>query len=260
MTGKTILLIKQYFFPRLVVDIFFFYSLLVILGTLASDIERGIDWAAIVLTTYLMTIFSFLYNDMEDAEDDAQSKYKYVDPWNHFLLTLGFKNQYNTGGKRFKNPFAFDDLSRGMGYLLLLIIADASLLLSYIGGGWLAVAVCLSCLFTGFAYSNKTIRLKARPLLDLLSHSYLLAGAQIFLFMAITHTYFEVYSVIILLGAMIFSMGSDLENEFRDYEEDMAADIKNTSYYIGKVNAKRFSIATKLIGCILIFCGVILGI
>lgn len=240
MSYRKINLLYEYVFPRLVLDIVLFYLTLLALATIVSLAPIDAKWFALATSSYLMTIFSFVYNDIEDAQDDAKSMYKYIDPVNHLLLALGIKNRRNTGGKRFRNPFSYGEISPRSGYITLFLLGILSLLLGFTGGGSEAALVVFTSLMTGLAYSHNIIRLKSRPLLDLLSHSYLLAGSQILLFV-VSYQHFRLETLIVLLGAMIYSIGSDLENEYRDFEDDRLSSIINTSTIIGKTHTKYLS-------------------
>ncbi len=99
-------------------------------------------------------------------------------------------------------------------------------------GGW-PLITGLSCLVIAYFYSWRRVRLKSRPIADLLSHGLMLAGLQ-FLSAYLT---FEpvpfsrwIYPFMFVVGISLYG---ELFNELRDLKGDQEAGITHTANLIG---------------------------
>ncbi len=203
----------NYWYHRFVKDFmsYFFFPALMVAGIQASGIHNTGTVTLALLSNYALMVISFLYNDIEDRTEDSQSP-----------------------GKRFKNPFGYNIMSIQKGYFLILCMASLALSLSYYLGGWKLSGIALSNIAIGILYSYKKIRLKSVPVIDLLSHSYLLASVQILYFMNIKGAYIHTGSLFVLIGVTCISVGGSLYNQYRDFKDDQNADINNTANMIGR--------------------------
>lgn len=256
-------LFAQYLFPRFVMDFSTFYPPLMILGFFAAQLKLDSAFMLGLVANYLMLVFAFMINDIEDREDDAKNKYKKLSILNHLKLNLGIYNEENakTDGsyKRFLNPFAHAIWTPTFGYFVLLISAILSILLSYFAGGWLVTLVAMTNLGFGVLYSWKRLRLKALPIIDVLSHAYLLAGAQILYFLAYPNANIDIGSILILLGATLYAIAGDLFNEYRDFASDQEAGLRNTASILGENLTSLLAKLSALVSVTIVMLGILLN-
>lgn len=191
--------------------------------TLLAAVFSGIEWQwrilLIVITNILAQCFAFMINDVEDAEDDAKNPKKLK-----------------------RNPVSHKALSRKEGF----IYAGIAALLSILLFGLLAaqynplavIIIAVTTLITMFCYSWKKVRFKSMPVMDFLSHIYMLAGAPYLL------AYFSFRPEMDLIGflglGIVLSISGYgiMENQIRDYETDKLTQINNSTSYIGIKIAK----------------------
>jgi len=258
-------ILKTYLIPRFILDFITFYPVLMILGPLAAGLVLDGTLLLGMLINFFMLVFAFLINDVEDRDDDAKDEYRGLSIKEHVLLNLGTVTQEELAKdtdtdrsfKRFKNPFAESKRNRLVGYISLFLLVMISLLLSYTIS--LSVfLVALSNIFVGILYSWKKLRLKSLPLLDVLSHAYLLATVQILYFLAYPRAVFTETSVLILIGVTLFSIGGDLSNEVRDYASDREAKLHNTASLLKERNAKIVAVLCNFLGIGIVALGIIL--
>lgn len=219
---------EEYIIQRYIKD-FIFYPPLMFFSVLASRLPIDLGVILGLGINYLLLFCSFLYNDIEDAEDDAKSV-----------------------SKRFKNPFGYKVWSYKFGYYLLFSIALISFLASYYIGGEVVLFLAVSNFIVGLLYSNKMLRLKAWPIIDLSSHAYLLAAVQVLFFMYLPNGTRDIWSWLIVFGIFLFSAGGDLLNEYRDYEDDREAGLLNTASFLGKGITKLISRSMFVLGSFLL--------
>ena len=228
-------LIREYIIPRLVIDIAFFYALLMFVGVVATGLPLTWELLVALVANYLMLVFAFIINDIEDRDEDADTKYTPLRLADNVRLVLGIPAQNKVSGtKRFRNPFAFDIVSVSTGYLVLFFIGLVSILLAVMIGNRAVILVSISNLVVGVFYSLKDVRLKSVPVFDVLSHAYLLAAVQIIYFFFMPGAVLNEFSWIILAFAFLHSISGDLYNEVRDFEEDQQAGITNSSTLLGE--------------------------
>jgi len=236
-----------------------------VLGPLAAGLALDGTLLLGMVINFLMLVFAFLLNDVEDRDDDARDEYKELSVKEHILLNLGTVTQEELTGnaysdrnsKRFKNPFAESRRNRLVGCIALFLLVMISLLLSYTISPS-AFLVALSNIFVGILYSWKKLRLKSLPLLDVLSHAYLLATVQVLYFLAYPKAIFTESSILILIGVTLFSIGGDLSNEVRDYASDREAKLHNTASLLKERNAKVVAVLCNFLGIGVVALGVLL--
>jgi 4-hydroxybenzoate polyprenyltransferase len=182
----------------------------------------------------LVHSYAFIVNDCEDAEDDS------MDP-----------------KKAARNPISSGYITYKQGILILQVTAYPALLLSYFTHGLPASIVILSALLTGHFYSWKKVRFKSFPVVDILSHSYAIAMFQVVYFLLLPNAKVAIPSYAILIGVGVFSMAGALYNQYRDFDVDVKANLRNTSITIGKENTKKVFIALYTVSLSVILAGVL---
>lgn len=169
------------------------------------------DWRLIVVTAanVLAVMFAFIVNDIEDAADDAQD------------AARGARNAITTGVVAPRTGWG---LAGVMAALALILFAAVNRRAGMIGAATVAL---------GFLYSWRGVRLKALPVVDVLSHVLMLSAL---LFLAGYTAYDPAVERIWLVTASValISAYGQLYNQLRDYEVDRAAGLHNTASLLGK--------------------------
>ena len=188
------------------------YVLFVCVTTLMGAKLGGGDFSLqllMVLAANILVVgFAFMYNDVEDAPDDAMDE-----------------------KKASRNPISAGMISPGMGRAACLVVAFMLMglygllgLMPFLMGGFsLALA---------FLYSWRWARLKAVPVADLISHSLSLAGLQ-FLSAYFVFDQGKPYSWLFFIFVVLISVYGELNNELRDIVVDKKAGIRHTADLIG---------------------------
>lgn len=180
-----------------------------LLGAAAGRGEFGWRLIGVLAANWLAVGFAFMINDIEDAPDDA------LDP-----------------AKARRNPVSAGLLSpRPARAWAFLVAGLAFVLFAVVGPGPLAAGA--ACLFLAFLYSWRPVRLKAIPVVDLISHAAMLAGLQ---FLAADWA-FEGGPpgrwVFPLLMVLAISLYGQLFNELRDLDGDLRAGVRHTASHLG---------------------------
>lgn len=189
-----------------------FTTVLTLLGGLIAYEVRDetLDWRlfAVLIANLAAMAYAFMINDIEDAEDDAHE-----------------------AARGSRNPITTGEVTKRQGWsaaILMVIVA----LTGYWLGGINAFVTGVVILVLAHLYSWKPIRLKALPLVDILSHANFLA---MLLFLAAFFVYTtdigEIW--ILAVGTFLISAYGQLWNQVRDYEADRAAGLKNTASVLG---------------------------
>lgn len=173
--------------------------------------DAKLDWRllAVMIGNLGAVGYAFMINDIEDAADDAR------DP--------------NRAGS---NPIAAGELDIKSAWIASLITAGVAVLAYALCGG-LPFAIGLLTLVLAHLYSWKPVRLKARPLIDILSHALFLSTL---LFLAPFYIYAENLGKlwVVALGTFLVSANGQLYNQVRDFEVDRLAGLHNTASILGK--------------------------
>ena len=165
----------------------------------------------LVLAANLLAVgFAFMYNDLEDAPDDALDAKKVK-----------------------RNPVTAGLISsREAGVASWLVAGLALLLFAPLG-----VTVMLMgalCIALGFLYSYRPWRLKGIAVIDVVSHALMLSSLQLmcgyFAFADVLNTAY----IAPLLSMTAASAYGQLFNQVRDYEVDREAGLRNTAALLGK--------------------------
>ena len=167
---------------------------------------------SLALTANILAIsFAFMVNEIEDAPDDKAA------------------------GK--KNPVADKLLSVNEAWLVAIITLIASATLYFYLGDGIFVAGG-SILILALLYSWKTVRLKALPIVDILSHILMLAGLILIVGYLVSGAVSFSQIAPLFFACVLGSSYGQFFNQIRDFEGDKKAGLKNTSILIGKPVAK----------------------
>jgi 4-hydroxybenzoate polyprenyltransferase len=181
-----------------------------------SHTSNNPDWRIlpVVIANNLVVAYAFMINDIEDAPDDAR------DP-----------------ARAARNPVCSGEVSPAVGWAVSIGVALVALLLFILPGRPLLAAVGAFSLALSHFYSWKPVRLKAWPVLDVVSHALMLAGLLV---LAGYLTYdSEPGQVWLVIGAAFCgSAYGQLYNQIRDFDMDRAAGLHNTAVTVGLANAR----------------------
>lgn len=215
------------------------YVLFVTVLTLAGAKLGGGDVdlrLLLVLAANLLVVgFAFMYNDVEDAPDDALDAKKAV-----------------------RNPISAGLISPRTGKLACLGVAVA-VVAGYALLGLMPFLLGALSLALAFLYSWRFARLKAMPIADLISHSLSLAGLQ-FLCAYFTYDQGKPYSWLFFMTAVMVSVYGELNNELRDAEVDKKAGIRHTADLIGPVWTKRLMKICAIAGAAFLGAYIVMGL
>jgi len=188
----------------------FFVIVTSLLGAAAAHGVLGWRLLGVLTANILAVAFAFMINDVEDAPDDALNPAKVN-----------------------RNPVSAADLSARTGRLASCCVAlTAGLVFAFLGI-W-PFLTGLSCLVIGYLYSWRRVRLKSRPVADLVSHGLMLAGLQ---FLSAYFTFEPapfsrwVFPFLFVVGISLYG---ELTNELRDLQGDRKAGIVHTANLLGQ--------------------------
>lgn len=161
----------------------------------------------------LFLAFGFSINDSFDIEEDKHKE--------------GGTNPLVSKELSFKKGFIFAVVSGLLGLILSLAFGPKVFLFSLTG------------ILAVLSYSAPPLRLKSRPLLDLISHGYF-AGVFIFILplLIFNHGLISRYYSI-ALSIFYISVILELRNHLEDFEIDKAAGLKTTVCVLGRKNSER---------------------
>ncbi len=190
-----------------------FTTILTWLGGLVAyrvyDVQ--LDWRLWValLANLGAVAYAFMVNEIEDAADDAR------DP--HRSLV---------------NPITTQELSVRAAWGASLGVATISAI-AYAVCGLIPFVIGISTLVLAHLYSWKPVRLKAQPLIDIISHALMLSTL---LFLAPFYIYADNLGTlwVITVGTFLISANGQLYNQARDFEVDQLAGLHNTASVLGQ--------------------------
>jgi 4-hydroxybenzoate polyprenyltransferase len=180
-----------------------------LLGAAAGAGSLGLPLATVLAANWLAVGFAFMINDVEDADDDAMNPAK-----------IG------------RNPVSAGHLPERWARVLSFLVAGVAAVLYASLGVWPFVSGVV-CLALAYLYSVRSVRLKAIPVADLVSHAFMLAGLQFltgYLTFAGGRAWEWVYPVAFV---MAISLYGQMFNELRDLEGDRAAGVRHTANLLG---------------------------
>ncbi|KAB2866072.1 MAG: prenyltransferase [Anaerolineae bacterium] len=213
-----------------------FTSILTWLGGLLAYEVRGatLDWRLFVVFIANMSAmaYAFMINDIEDAVDDTH------DP-----------------DRARRNPISSGELSKKVGWTASIIMFALSAI-CYALAGWRTFVVGATILILAHLYSWHLVRLKARPLVDILSHAMFLS-TLLFLAAFFIYTTHIGYLWTMVLGTFLISAYGQLYNQVRDYEADRAARLHNTASILG-LRITQILAPASVVGALLGFLAAIL--
>lgn len=179
------------------------------LGVAAAGGGFGWKMVLVLFANWLAVGFAFMFNDAEDAPDDAL-----------------------TPEKASRNPVTNGSLSVLEGHIASYAVAGLAVL-AYLPLGWIPTVCGIFCMVFGHLYSWRRVRLKAVPLLDVLSHGLMLAGLQM---LAAFYTFSNELNTALIgpfISMVCASFYGQLFNEMRDLEGDRLAGVHHTASLLG---------------------------
>lgn len=206
---------------------------LTILGGLLAARPNGLllDWrlGAVILANILSVAYAFMINDIEDAPEDA-------------LIPERAR----------RNPITLGMVNIRTGYAACRIVVAVTLIL-YAVGGESVFLIGLGIILLSHLYSWRPVRLKARPVTDIVSHSLMLSGL---LMLAGYFLYYDDPGIVwlVAIGATLFSIYGQLYTQLEDYDTNQRAGLQNTAIYLGKVATRRVMRLSALVAllCLLV--------
>ncbi|MBN1312506.1 MAG: UbiA prenyltransferase family protein [Anaerolineae bacterium] len=172
--------------------------------------HRPLDWRllAVIAANCLAVSYAFMINDIEDALDDA------LEP-----------------ERAARNAITCGEISPRAGWAFSTLIVAGAVLLFALCGAW-TLGIGGTTLLLSHTYSWRRVRLKAWPVVDVISHGLMLGGLLI---LAGHFAYNPVpgWGWLPVFSIILFSVYGQLYNQIRDYEMDKAAGLKNTAILVG---------------------------
>lgn len=170
-----------------------------------------LDWRLlpVLFANILAMSFAFMINDIEDAADDAH------DP-----------------RKKANNVISSGILSYTEG-LTVAISTFVIALGLYVIGGWKTFGTGGLTLVLCYLYSASPFRLKARPIVDILSHATALSGL-IMLSGYLTYYAYPKTAWLMILTVTLGSAYGQFYNQFDDFAVDKHVGLNNTAGLVGK--------------------------
>ena len=203
----------------------------------AADMQVPVDWKVIplIFANLLANSFAFMFNDIEDAPDDARDPKK-ID----------------------RNPISAGRLSRKEGIKAAKIVLTASALL-YVLSGFLPFVTGAITLVLSHFYSWKKFRLKSMPLVDIISHVLMLGTLLVYSGFTV---YSDNLSAIWLVGMTValFSTYGQLFNQYRDLEADKKAGLNNTASLMSKKVLVRLMYSAAVIAAVTLIVAIYKGL
>lgn len=163
----------------------------------------------VLIANFLAMAYAFMVNDIEDAEDDKLNPER------------GAKNAVSSG-----------EISKSTAWFAAIASAGLAVVLYGLAGQGALVSGMVILVLAHF-YSWKPVRLKALPVVDVVSHVLMLSTLlMLAAYLVYSDTLGKAWSMII--SVTLFSAYGQLYNQIRDYEEDRASGLKNTASFLGK--------------------------
>lgn len=206
-----------------------FTTILTWLGGLTAHqvYDAKLDWrlGVMLIANLAAMAYAFMINEIEDAEDDAK------DP-----------------ERAHRNPMVTGELSKQTAWMAasgMVVVA----VIAYALCGTLPFIIGLITLALAHLYSWKLVRLKARPVIDIISHALMLSTL---LYLAPFYIYADNLGTLWSIAVVTFliSANGQLYNQERDFEVDQQAGLHNTASIIGKTFTGYLATGT-IIGSIL---------
>jgi 4-hydroxybenzoate polyprenyltransferase len=185
-----------------------------LLGVAAAGGTFSWHLVLVLVANWVAVGFAFMYNDAEDAEDDARDEKKIK-----------------------RNPVSAGLISRGQANIASFVAAGIGLAL-YVPLGLTTTLLGGLCIALGFLYSYRPWRLKGIAVADVVSHALMLSSLQLLCgYFAFADTLNTAY-IAPLLSMTAASAYGQLFNQVRDFETDTAAGLRNTAALLGKARVQ----------------------
>jgi 4-hydroxybenzoate polyprenyltransferase len=191
--------------------------------------------AAVTAANILAVAVAFMVNDVEDAPDDARDAHRAA-----------------------RNPVTSGEVTARDGWIASGLLAVAALLL-YAATSAAAFWTGAITLSLAFLYSWRVVRLKALPVVDVLSHALMLSAL---LFLAGYFTYDSTPGRVwwVAVGVGLISAYGQLYNQARDFDMDRAAGLHNTASLAGRRGTQGLMYAALSAAGVCLLATVILGL
>ena len=187
-----------------------FVMVTTLIGAATAGGEFGWALIGVLIANELAVGFAFMINDVEDADDDALNPAKIKrNPVSAGMLTTR------------------EASLASYGTALIAAVMYATL-------NPAAFMVGVISLIVGWIYSWGPVRLKSKPIVDLLSHVMMLAGCQFLAGHVAFANQLDGRWFFPFLFLVSISGYGELYNELRDYEGDVRAGLKHTAAVIGQ--------------------------
>lgn len=173
----------------------------------------------IFFANLFLTAFGYVFNDVEDAEDD-----------------------YHDVEKRKRNPISSGEITRKQSYIFSIFLLSVGLfLLTFISP--LVFFLGLVFALVGFLYSWRSLRLKSIPFVDLISHVIFLGVLQ-FLITYLAFRPLDLFVTPFLMIIIPFSLMNEILGELRDLDVDKKANVNNTIQRLESFDLTKLLIAS----------------
>jgi 4-hydroxybenzoate polyprenyltransferase len=181
-------------------------------ATLAGiNMARGMaDWRIplVLVANILAVTFAFMVNDIEDAPDDARESHRAA------------RNAITCGEITLRRAWWASAGIAALAWVLFAMLSRA------------AFAAGTLTILLGWLYSWRTVRLKAWPIFDVVSHALMLS-ALLFLAGYLAYDSAPGRAWFVALGVGLISAYGQLYNQLRDNTMDRAAGLHNTASVLG---------------------------
>ncbi len=207
-----------------------FSILITTLGLLLAGTTDPPSILRIITANFFACMFIFVLNDIEDREYDALDEIK-----------------------RHRNPLAGKvmKLEHAKFFCWALFLLSLFLFIS-INLNTLLCGFLL--LLLGFLYSWKTVQLKSKPVLDLVSHGLYFGPLLLLSGFSTSSSNFTYNTVFLSIAVFVLSVIGDIKNEIRDYEVDRLSGITNTATILDLARYKKmFSLITLILVAYIFF-------
>jgi 4-hydroxybenzoate polyprenyltransferase len=144
----------------------------------------------------------------------------------------------NNRGKHGDNPIVNGDLTMREGVAASLLISVLGLAMAYLIYDNVTFLFYLTLIAISHAYSSPPLRLKSRPILDIVSHG-LFFGVLLFIYGARTNGAPQSQGYLFLALLFTSSMILEMRNHIEDIDYDLDAGVNTTATWLGESRSRR---------------------
>lgn len=195
-------------------EIYDFNITLTLFGAIASQGTFDYKFILVLLANFFCLCHAFMFNDVEDAEEDALNPKKLL-----------------------RNPVANKSLSKKEGFLysaiVLIIAAVLYVILGVVTNNISVIIVGGILLLSNVLYSYRKIRLKAVPIIDVITHMFMLSSGPYLAAYYVYRNEMDLNGFVLFLILSGISGYGQLENETRDFETDVKTNVRTTAVVLG---------------------------